>query len=65
MEGRNVVDFWVKAPVTRRPPHRSGRAGLPHPVPQFRPFLPDRKPNKDHPIWRTTMLPLTRLYDRC
>ena len=26
--------FRVKAPVTRRPPHRSGREGFPHPVPR-------------------------------
>src|SRR6266699_2019368 len=28
-----AVRFRVKAPVTRRPPHRSGREGFPHPVP--------------------------------
>ena len=36
-----VLGFWfrVKAPVTRRPPHRSGREVLPHPVPRCYPFL--------------------------
>jgi hypothetical protein len=29
-----AVRFRVKAPVTRRPPHRSGREGFPHPVPR-------------------------------
>ena len=29
-----AVSFRVKAPVTRRPPHRSGREGFPHPVPR-------------------------------
>jgi hypothetical protein len=58
MERGGVVNFRVKAPVTRCPPHRSGRAGLPHPVPRFRPFLLAQKPNKAHPVWRTTMLPL-------
>ena len=28
------VHFRVKAPVTRRPPHRPGRARLTHPVPR-------------------------------
>jgi len=28
------VGFRVKAPVARRPPHRSGREGFPHPVPR-------------------------------
>ncbi|MEE9157985.1 MAG: hypothetical protein V3U60_06330, partial [Gammaproteobacteria bacterium] len=33
---REIYDnsFRVKAPVTRRPPHRSGREGFPHPVPR-------------------------------
>ena len=31
--------FRVKAPVARRPPHRSGREDLPHPVPRCCPFL--------------------------
>jgi hypothetical protein len=35
-----AVRFRVKAPVTRRPPHRSGRAQLTHPVPQAEPLLP-------------------------
>ena len=34
-----VAGFRVKAPVTRRPPHRSGREVLPHPVPRCYPFL--------------------------
>ena len=28
----------VNAPVARRTPHRSGREGLPHPVPRFLSF---------------------------
>jgi len=30
-----IKNFRVDAPVTRRTPHRSGREGLPHPVPRF------------------------------
>src|SRR5882724_2082564 len=30
----SAVAFRVKAPVARRPPHRSGREGFPHPVPR-------------------------------
>jgi hypothetical protein len=30
--------FRVKAPVTRRPPHRPGLEDFPHPVPRFRFF---------------------------
>ncbi len=34
MKGHIGVVFRVKASVTRRPPHRPGREGFPHPVPQ-------------------------------
>jgi len=33
-----AVRFQVKAPVTRRPPHRPGLEDFPHPVPRFRFF---------------------------
>jgi len=49
--------FRVKAPVTRRPPHRSVREAFPHTVPRFRPFLPSRQPIRRHPDWRITLLP--------
>ena len=51
------VRFRVKAPVARRPPHRSRREDFPHPVPRFRPFLPGRQPIRRHPDWRITLLP--------
>jgi hypothetical protein len=35
----NDSNFRVNAPVARRTPHRSGREGLPHPVPRFQSFL--------------------------
>ena len=54
---QNRIRFRVKASVTRRPPHRSGREDFPHPVPRFRSFLPNRQPAKRHPDWRTIMLP--------
>ena len=49
--------FRVKAPLTRRPPHRSVREAFPHTVPRFRPFLPSRQPIRRHPDWRITLLP--------
>ncbi len=51
------VKFRVKAPLTRRPPHRSVREDFPHTVPRFRPFLPSRQPARRHPGWRITLLP--------
>ena len=47
----------VKAPVTRRPPHSSGREDFPHPVPRFWPFLPSHQPIRRHPDGRMTLLP--------
>jgi hypothetical protein len=44
----------VEAPVTRRSPHRPVREGFPHTVPRF---CFSQKPNRRHPVWRTTLLP--------
>ena len=52
------VGFRVKAPVTRRPPHRSGREGFPHPVPREPPACAHGEPNRRHPVWRLTLLAL-------
>ena len=55
------VRFRVKAPVTRRPPHRSGREGFPHPVPQSPQASANGEPNRRHPVWRITLLSLALL----
>jgi len=47
-----AVRFRVKAPVTRRPPHRPGREGFPHPVPRWPETFVPGQPNRRHPIWR-------------
>jgi len=49
--------FRVKAPVTRRPPHRPVREVFPHTVPRFKLFLPSCQPIRRHPDWRITLLP--------
>jgi hypothetical protein len=38
IESQRMQGFRVKAPVTRRPPHRSVREDFPHTVPRFRFF---------------------------
>lgn len=48
------VGFRVKAPVTRRPPHRSGREALPYPVPRCYPFL-RIGPGMRHSAWHRTL----------
>ncbi len=55
------VRFRVKAPVTRRPPHRSGREGFPHPVPRSPKAFAIGEPNRRHPVWRITLLSLALL----
>ena len=52
-----AVQFRVKAPLTRRPPHRSVREAFPHTVPRFKLFLPSHQPIRRHPDWRITLLP--------
>ena len=49
--------FRVKAPVARRPPHRSVREDFPHTVLRFKLFLPSYQPIRRHPDWRITLLP--------
>ena len=51
-----AVRFRGKAPVTRRPPHRSGRAGFPHPVPREPPAAANGAPSRRHPAWRLPLL---------
>ena len=51
-----AVAFRVKAPVPRRPPHRSGRAGFPHPVPREPKASANGEPHRRHPVWRITLL---------
>jgi hypothetical protein len=53
--------FRVKAPVTRRPPHRSGREGFPHPVPREPAACVTGSPHRRHPVWRLTGLSRARL----
>jgi hypothetical protein len=55
------VTFRVKAPVTRRPPHRPGRADVPPPVPRKPTACAQGEPNWRHPVWRLTLLALARL----
>jgi hypothetical protein len=52
--------FRVKAPVTRRPPHRSGREGCPHPVPREPAAGVTGSPHRRHPVWRLPLLALAR-----
>src|SRR4029453_17616823 len=52
------VRFRVKAPVTRRPPHRAGREGFPHPVPREPEAAANGEPRRRHPAWRITWLSL-------
>ena len=52
------VGFRVKAPVTRRPPHRPGRAQFTPPVPRSPPACASGAPNRRHPVWRITVLTL-------
>jgi len=51
-----AVRFRVKAPVPRRPPHRSGREGVPPPVPQEPKACANGEPSRRHPAWRITVL---------
>ena len=53
-----AVRFRVKAPVPRRPPHRSGREGFPPPVPREPEAFAHASPNRRHPVWRITLLAL-------
>src|SRR5262249_50438775 len=55
-----AVRFRVKAPVPRRPPHRSGRAGFPHPVPREPAACVTGSPHRRHPVWRIPLLALAR-----
>ena len=55
-----AVRFRVKAPVPRRPPHRSGRDGCPHPVPREPAASATGSPHRRHPVWRITVLSLAR-----
>ena len=55
------VRFRVEAPVTQRSPHRPVREDFPHTVPWLRFFLPNRRPDRRHPVWRITLLPIRRL----
>jgi hypothetical protein len=50
------LHFRVKAPVTRRPPHRSGRAGFPPPVPRSPEAFAHDEPHRLAPVWRITLL---------
>src|SRR5437870_9487691 len=54
----DAVAFRVKAPVARRPPHRSGREGFPHPVPREPKAAVNGEPNRRLPVWRITLLSL-------
>jgi hypothetical protein len=58
---RSRRSFRVKAPVTRRPPHRSGREGFPHPVPRSPAACVTGEPHRRHPVWRLPVLSLARL----
>jgi hypothetical protein len=55
---RSPPFFRVKALVAQRPPHRPVLEDFPHTVPRFQPFLPNWKPNRRHPVWRITLLPI-------
>jgi hypothetical protein len=66
-DGRTPGSILVNPVITAtrttscRKPHRSGRAGFPHPVPRSPSACATGEPNRRHPVWRSTLLSLARL----